>query len=468
MPNTSLDLPLPAPTVDAAALHRAALQVLRRNDLGKITSAAPDLYPHQWSWDAAFVAIGLARIDVPRAVTELRSLLSAQWSTGMLPHIAFRRGGGGDYFPGPDRWGTDQVAARPTGVRTSGICQPPVHAIALRHVLDRGRANGGSDQKVAETFAGASFDRWLAWHRWLARVRDPDGVGLIEIHHGWESGMDNSPRWDGPYAQVVPGALEPFERRDVRHVGSPAERPSNAEYRRYLWLVQQLRDVGFDDDRARAVVDFRVRDVMFSAVLATASDVLAGIGDELGRVAEAAELRALAARFRAGVAATVDPGTGLARDVDVRTGGWIAPLTVAGFAPLVAGGDPELLARQRELLLGPQWMGHPALRYALPPSTSPLSPAFRPRTYWRGPVWPVFNLLLGWAAGRDGAVELATRLRTESLRQLSDLSFGEYYEPFTGEPLGSRDQAWTAAAALEWLARGEDEFGADGGVPRLR
>jgi glucosylglycerate hydrolase len=34
--------------------------------------------------------------------------------------------------------------------------------------------------------------------------------------------------------------------------------------------------------------------------------------------------------------------------------------------------------------------------------------------------------------------------------------FGEYYEPFTGEPLGSMDQSWTAAVALEWLADPEN------------
>jgi hypothetical protein len=42
-------------------------------------------------------------------------------------------------------------------------------------------------------------------------------------------------------------------------------------------------------------------------------------------------------------------------------------------------------------------------------------------------------------------------LREASLEQLGDLTFAEYYEPITGEPLGSHDQAWTAAAALEWL-----------------
>jgi hypothetical protein len=325
--------------LDSDTMHEAAVNVLRRNDLGRITSAAPDLYPHQWSWDAAFVGIGLARVDVPRAIIELRSLLAAQWSTGMLPHIVFAATSG-DYFPGPERWDTDRIPARPPGLRTSGICQPPVHAIAVRHILDRGRENGGRDRELAEEFAADTFDGWLAWHRWLVRERDPDGVGLVEIHHGWESGFDNSPRWDGPYSRVVPGPLAPFVRRDTRHVASPAERPTDREYARYLWLIEQMRSVDYDDRRVREVIDFRVRDVFFSAILAAASEVLAGVGDELGRSADAAELRAVAARFRAGVAATVDPRPGLARDQDVRTGGWLGPLTIAGFAPLVAGAGP--------------------------------------------------------------------------------------------------------------------------------
>lgn len=439
-------------TVSTEQLREAAIEVLRVNDLGTMTSAAPNLYPHMWSWDAAFVAIGLARFDVPRAITEMRTLLDAQWSTGMIPHIVFSDNDTG-YFPGFDRWGTVAATARPAGVKSSGICQPPVHAIALRHILDRARENGGSDQTAAEQFLRDSFDGWLAWHRWLADVRDPDRVGLIEIHHGWESGFDNSPRWDGPYARIEPGHVVPFTRRDTLHVADASERPDDAEYAKYLWLVQQMASVGFDDQAVQEIVDFRVRDVFFSGIMAASSEVLADLAEEIGRP-EASELRLISARFRAGVAATVDPATGLARDFDVRAGEWISTATVSGFAPLVAGAEPELLASQREVLQGPEWMGFPRLRFALPPSTSPASPAFRARTYWRGPVWPFLNLLLGWACARDGQAELHETLRTESLRQLSDVKFGEYYEPFTGEPLGSLAQAWTAAAALEWLGNG--------------
>ncbi len=42
-------------------------------------------------------------------------------------------------------------------------------------------------------------------------------------------------------------------------------------------------------------------------------------------------------------------------------------------------------------------------------------------------------------------------LRLVSLEQLSVGSFAEYFDPFTDEPLGSDDQPWTAAVALDWL-----------------
>ena len=98
-------------------------------------------------------------------------------------------------------------------------------------------------------------------------------------------------------------------------------------------------------------------------------------------------------------------------------------------------------------------MGHPGLRWPVPPSTSPEEPGFHPRSYWRGPTWPIFNWLLWWSLLRTGESERAERLRGAALEQLTTGGdFGEYYEPFTGEPIGSLAQSWTAAVALDWLA----------------
>ena len=86
---------------DVALSDRAAA-VLRGNDAGGWTKASPLLYPHQWSWDSAFIAVGWAHLDVRRAMTELEHLFAAQWPTGLVPHIVFRAGSDVPYFPGPE------------------------------------------------------------------------------------------------------------------------------------------------------------------------------------------------------------------------------------------------------------------------------------------------------------------------------------------------------------------------------
>src|SRR4051794_26841546 len=63
--------------------------VLSRNALGGGTKAAPDLYPHQWSWDTGFIAVGLANLDTARAASGLLTLFEHQWKNGMVPHIVF-------------------------------------------------------------------------------------------------------------------------------------------------------------------------------------------------------------------------------------------------------------------------------------------------------------------------------------------------------------------------------------------
>jgi hypothetical protein len=432
--------------VSKSALAARAAYILRDNSTGVITKAAPALYPHQWSWDAAFNAIGLATVDPPRARLELDSLLRGQWRNGMIPHIVFDPAADG-YFPGPRRWDCAAVSAdAPRNVPTSGICQPPVHAIAAARIL--------AAEPDGKEWAAAVYPKLLAWHRYLARSRTDRVSGLITLFHGWESGMDNSPRWDQPYAAVRPGPdLPPYQRLDTALVADAAQRPTDAEYDRYLWLVEQAKRAGYDPARMRGGCDFQVGDALFTAIFAAASDELAALADRLAAT-EAAELRGYAAAARTAVLAQVGQD-GLAADVDVRTGQRLTAQTVAGFAPLIAGGiQADYRDRLVGALFGPSWAGHPDLSWPLPPSTSPSSAGFRRVCYWRGPVWPVMTWLLGWALGRDGDTTSAARLRAASLDQLGGGEFAEYYDPFDGTPLGSANQSWTAAVALDWLLAG--------------
>jgi hypothetical protein len=432
-------------------LAASAAWTLSGNDIGTMITAAPRLYPHMWSWDTAFISIGLAHLSAARAAQELETLLSAQWRNGMIPHIVFSEGAG--YFPGPERWGAAELNPdAPDSPRTSGICQPPVHAIALRRIVDIARSQG--ERATAYELLKFAWPRLYRWHEWLVRHRDPLGTGMLAIVHGWESGMDNSPRWDVPYSSVRPGpALPPYVRLDRGLVAEDAERPSDTEYDRYLWLIEEMRKVRYDADAVVRTSSFLVGDVFVTALFALASEVLATLGEECEQPAwQIKQLRGWARRSRAAVAASYDPYTGLARDRDLRGDQWLSTSTIAGFAPLLCGGLPvDVEKKMLELLCGPDWAGHPALFAAIPPSVSPNDTGFRPREYWRGPVWPVIAWLFGWAFEQRGWLAESTHLRGECLRLAADGSFAEYYHPLTGAPLGSRQQSWTATVVLDWL-----------------
>ena len=56
---------------------------------------------------------------------------------------------------------------------------------------------------------------------------------------------------------------------------------------------------------------------------------------------------------------------------------------------------------------------------------------------------------------REGEAGRAEALRLAALDQLRAGGFAEYFEPFTGEPLGADGQSWTAAVALDWISAGD-------------
>lgn len=433
-------------------LRERAASTLCRNDAGGWTMAAPALYPHQWSWDSAFVAIGWAHLDLERALAELEHLFAAQWANGKLPHIVFNPAG---HFPEAGWWESSRSPDAPAPPPpTSGLCQPPVHAIAVERIcMLAARADGGLPDRLRPRFA-AAYRRLLDWHEYLARERDPDASGLVTIYHPWE-GLDNSPRWDEALAVLEVGDLPSYERRDLQEVADPRERPDQDTYDRYIWLVELLKRARYDDAELQRAHPFLIKDVLFSAILVAANQALLALSSSVGAPAsDRLRIAAWIERGRRGLAGCWDDELGLCVDQDVRAGGPIRLRTVAGFAPLIAGADDS--GRVVEQLDSPSFCGDPRLRWPLPPSTSPEEPSFDRRNYWRGPTWPVINWLLWWALRRGGEHARAADLRRAGLEQVRVGGFAEYFEPFTGEPLGADDQSWTAAVVLDWLDADSD------------
>jgi glucosylglycerate hydrolase len=443
--------------VGREALAVRAEEVLRQNDMGGWTRAAPELYPHQWSWDTGFIAIGLANLDTARATRELLTLFDHQWKTGKVPHIVFNPEAPPEsYFPGAEHWACAAASpdAPPAPPYTSCLCQPPIHAVAALRIWEAASSERASAEATA--FLREIYPRLLAWHCYLLTYRDPEGSGLVTIYHPWESGTDNSPRWDAAIGAVEVGELPRFERQDLGHVDDPSERPTDADYDRYLWLVKLVKGAACDEATIYRSHPFLVKDVLFSAILVAANEALLEISRLVGASHEDAELISTwISRGRRGVESRWDPELGLCLDYDLRAAKPLRSRTTAGFAPLVAGDlEPRRLAVLLETLKSPSFMGYAGLRHPLLPSTSPKDPGFSPRSYWRGPVWPVIGWLLWRALAREGELALAERVRESSLQQIAEGGFAEYFEPFTGEPLGSREQSWTAAVVLDWLASG--------------
>lgn len=426
-------------SAEAAELRRRCIETLRADDRGGYTVPSPRLYPYQWLWDAGFIALGWATFDEPRAWLELERLFAAQWPSGLLPHIVFHQSDPG-YFPGPEVWGGSGP------LPSSGITQPPVLASVVRRLLERAR-----DPELAEAKARALYPKLLAYHRWLSRARDPEQTGLLAVLHPWESGLDNSPLWDAALARS-PSAPLPAARRDTGHVAAE-QRPSSAEYERYLGLVAHFRDLGYDSPGLYAASPFKVASVAFGAIWHRANRDLLALAERLGAADdEISEIEGWLMRSSRALETLWDEAEQLYFSRDLTSGETIRVRTFEGFMPLYAGtAAPE---RAAALAATARRWGE-RVRYLLP-STDPDDPRFEPRRYWRGPVWLNVNWMLAAGFAAYGHAEVAARLRADGLELARTAGPWEYFDPHTGEGLGGHTFAWSAALVLDWLERGPD------------
>jgi mannosylglycerate hydrolase len=415
-----------------------ARATLRANDRGGYSVPTARLYPFQWNWDSAFVAMGWASFDEPRAWQEIGSLLQGQWDNGMIPHIVFH-GVSEDYFPGPSVWGVARTPA------TSGITQPPVLATAVRRLWQHAR-----DAAAAEAEAAAVYPALLRNHRWWQTARDPGRCGLVASLHPWETGMDNSPAWDVPLARVPTETLTPIRRRDTSLVDA-AMRPSAEQYQRFIHLVDVFRDAGWDPARMLAVSPFRVADVATNAILLRAERDLLALAERFGSVTERTEVVERIARLSAALDRLWRDDLGLYASMDLVTNETCAVGTSAGFLPLFAGHAPGRAPTLAATLAG--WATRVKV---LVPSADPDFAGFEPKRYWRGPVWAVVNWMIadGFAVANDAAI--ATRIRADTVAAIETSGLSEYFEPTTGEGIGGADFSWTAAVYLLWSDGGEE------------
>ncbi|MEZ5751753.1 MAG: trehalase family glycosidase [Paracoccaceae bacterium] len=419
----------------SAHLIARAAEILRENDLGDYTVPTHGLYPFQWNWDSCLTALGQAHFDEARAWREIETLFAHQWPDGMVPHIVFHKHDDG-YFPGPDVWVTGRK------VPTSGITQPPVAGYAVARLFARAK-----NSALAEEKARALLPKIHAWHEWFFTNRDPQGTGLVAIIHPWETGRDNSIDWDVAFDRVPTEGVMPFTRRDTQHA-NPEHRPTQAQYERFIWLVQMFRSLGWDNSKLHDASPFKIVDPGMNAILLRSVRDLADLARGLGEDAIAMACEARLAKGLAALESLWNPDLGQYVCLDRSTGELVDSASIGGllavFAP-IPGERAAQIAARIDLL---------ATRCtSMVPSHDPASPSFDARRYWRGPVWLIVNHMIADGLRQAGQARVADRIVADSLRLIEESGFAEYYDPMDGTPCGGGRVTWTAAMVIEFLTQ---------------
>ncbi|MGH9623431.1 MAG: MGH1-like glycoside hydrolase domain-containing protein [Bryobacteraceae bacterium] len=242
--------------------------------------------------------------------------------------------------------------ARARGWKSFDRSEPPVGSITVL----------GLYRKFHDRwFLEETFDPLLRWNRWWSEHRDMDGylvwgsdaenrprnpddssVGTLQAAK-FESGLDNSPMYDGAFYNPATHQME-------------------------------FADVG-----------------LMSMYIADC-DALAKIADILGKQPEAHEIHSRAAKYRHSLATLWDPKTGMFLNKDLHTGKFSHRLSPTNFYPLLArAATSQQAARMiHEHLLNPkEFWGKWVI-----PSIARDDPAFKDQNYWRGRIWGPMNYLV--------------------------------------------------------------------------
>ena len=429
--------------IDLKTLAFRARAVLKLNDLGDSTKPSPTLYPHQWNWDSAFIAIGLSHSNTSRAQAEIKSLLLAQWDSGMVPHIVFNAEAV-NYHPGPEYWGT-HIPGPPDSIRTSGITQPPVLAQAALTVYEN---SAKADTDLA--FLSDIYPGLLMEANFLYSDRDPLHEGLSFICHPWESGMDNSPCWDIPLHNFKMDFQPAFMRKDKKDI--PAnQRPSDEEYSRYSYLVQAYAMQDWKQSNIFDLDLFRVQSVLFNVLQLKSMQALARIEKLIQMPTEITQHR-IEQTIAAFQDKLWDTKSKRYLDYDLGSNALIETDNISQFLPLFAGiSNAEEAEALISKLQSPEYWQENGWGIS---TQSRSSSEFDLECYWRGPVWINTNWMIIQGLEKYHHPDLAKRLAHETLDLVNEFGFFEYFNPDTGQGLGSDNFSWTAALVLDLIGAG--------------
>lgn len=373
---------------ELAAASRAVLEAAW--DPAGYTAPSPERYPWQWLWDSCFHAVVWAELGDERAVVELDRMLSARDADGFVPHVLYAP----HASPHAEFWGRADA---------SSITQPPMHGHALAELVRRG-------VDVPERLLAASAEAL----RFLLEVRHRHPSGLVRLCHPWESGADDSPRWDHWYGF-------PYEGPDVFRIkgellAAVARTPGGAP----------IGNPAFD-----------VASASFNALVAFNARELAGLtGDDRLAAAAGEVAAALDERWDPELRTWVDAGASAATSGRART-------VDALLGSLVSGHPDRVAAALADAVDASAYGGACG-----PAGVHRGEPSFDPGSYWRGSAWPQLTYLL-WVAAERAGLDAGRRALAAAMGAGVERSgFAEHWHPDDGSARGAVPQSWATLALL--------------------
>jgi hypothetical protein len=434
----------------------AAKNILKNNTYSFSVNKKPyrrivpsrEFYVHQWNWDSCTHAMGLVHYDEALAYDEIRSLLSGQWKNGLIAQITFNPKEK-KYFPGPEFWGTEDFAVGE--ILTSGITQPPLLGVAVAYVYRMAK-----DRHQAESFLKEVLPRVLQYHEYLKKFRDPEGSGLLTIVHPWESGTDNSPRFDEALERIplseIPQEVKEIVRtfRTDDKEGDATHRPRINDYYRYMYLVSLFKSWHWDYERIVKESPFAMKDILFTSVWIRANQDIAMLLEEKG-IKEGSIFQQWADEGVKALHSLWQNSSETFPNIDVAREKFtpVNESTIAGLLPLYIRGLPHDIRLRLVKCVTRAEEYYPAFPV---PSTPLNNPHFDAHRYWRGSTWPITNYFLIDGLGLQNEDEdmqkLSELIRRKTLAMIQLGGFFEYYEPLTGKGIGFGSFSWTAAIFL--------------------
>jgi putative isomerase len=306
--------------------------------------------------------------------------------------------------------------ARAGNWKSTDRSEPPVGAITVL----------GLYRKFHDRwFIEDAFAPLLSWNRWWNEHRQMEGFIVLgsdpenepvnpdDSSRGtwqgavYESGLDNSPMYDGTF------------------------------YNKRTRLLEYA-------------------DVGMTSLYVADCDALAEIADALAKTAEAKELRERAERYRAKLRTLWDEKAGIFLNKDLHTGKLNTRLSPTNFYPLLAKAATAEQAKRmiEKHLMNPAEFGG---EYVIP-SIERDDPAFKDQEYWRGRVWGPMNYLvyLGLLNYDDASVRKEFAEKSYALFVKEWREKGHVHENYnaitgTGDDVASSDRFYHWGALLGYV-----------------